>query len=44
MKCVGIQYMEALRRLLAQKETFRRTIHVCWGPDEEIGSHDGMEA
>lgn len=37
MKCVGIQYIEALRRLLKNGRKFSRTIHVLWGPDEEIG-------
>ena len=45
MKCVGIQYMEALRELkkIGKNSIFRRTIHVLWGPDEEVGGHDGME-
>jgi aminoacylase len=43
MKCVGIQYVEALRRLMARNEaTFPRTIHVGFLPDEEIGGHDGI--
>uniref|UniRef100_A0A0N4Z1P0 N-acyl-aliphatic-L-amino acid amidohydrolase n=1 Tax=Parastrongyloides trichosuri TaxID=131310 RepID=A0A0N4Z1P0_PARTI len=44
MKCVGIQYIEALRKL-QQKGTksFKRTIHLIFGPDEEIGGKDGME-
>lgn len=33
MKCVGIQYMEAIRELKkAGKNNFLRTIHVLWGP------------
>uniref|UniRef100_A0A915CTD0 Peptidase M20 dimerisation domain-containing protein n=1 Tax=Ditylenchus dipsaci TaxID=166011 RepID=A0A915CTD0_9BILA len=47
MKCVGIQYMEALRELLQaadKKPIFARTIHVMWDQAyEEIGGHDGME-
>ncbi|KAL3125025.1 hypothetical protein niasHT_000630 [Heterodera trifolii] len=45
MKCVGIQYMEALREILFEngQKPFLRTVHILWGPDEEIGSHDGME-
>nr|CAD2164329.1 unnamed protein product [Meloidogyne enterolobii] len=45
MKCVGIQYLEALRALKASNDNkpFVRTIHILWGPDEEIGGHDGME-
>ncbi|KAA8497364.1 Aminoacylase-1 [Porphyridium purpureum] len=44
MKSVGIQYLEALKLLLRQQpnRTFRRSIHVVWVPDEEIGGVDGM--
>ncbi|KAA8496901.1 Aminoacylase-1A [Porphyridium purpureum] len=44
MKSVGIQYLEALKLLYRQhpKRTFRRTIHVVFVPDEEIGGADGM--
>lgn len=42
MKCVGMQYLEAIRVL--KKEGFRplRTLHVSFVPDEEIGGRDGM--
>ncbi|VDM97481.1 unnamed protein product [Thelazia callipaeda] len=44
MKSVGIQYIEAVRRLLIKRHHgFLRTIHIVWGPDEEIGGSDGME-
>ncbi|RMX44798.1 hypothetical protein pdam_00016343 [Pocillopora damicornis] len=43
MKCVGIQYIEAIRKLQSQQFTPRRTIHVTFVPDEEIGGVDGME-
>ncbi|GMT25262.1 hypothetical protein PFISCL1PPCAC_16559, partial [Pristionchus fissidentatus] len=44
MKCVGSQYFEAIRRHFGRgKKQFRRTVHLVWGPDEEIGGHDGME-
>uniref|UniRef100_A0A158Q8T0 N-acyl-aliphatic-L-amino acid amidohydrolase n=1 Tax=Elaeophora elaphi TaxID=1147741 RepID=A0A158Q8T0_9BILA len=44
MKSVGIQYVEAIRRLFQNgQRNFRRTIHIIWGPDEEIGGEDGME-
>lgn len=37
MKCVGIQYLEAYRRLKANGHTqFLRTIHFVFGADEEI--------
>uniref|UniRef100_A0A1I7X080 N-acyl-aliphatic-L-amino acid amidohydrolase n=1 Tax=Heterorhabditis bacteriophora TaxID=37862 RepID=A0A1I7X080_HETBA len=44
MKCVGSQYFEAIRRhFLRGKKQWKRTIHLIWGPDEEIGAIDGME-
>ncbi len=45
MKSVGMQYIEAIRRLLAKRgdKQFRRTIHILWGPDEEISGADGMK-
>ncbi|CAB3409536.1 unnamed protein product [Caenorhabditis bovis] len=43
MKCVGIQYMEAFRRHFAKgTKQWPRTIHIVWGPDEEIGHQNGM--
>lgn len=43
MKCVGLQYLEAIRKL--QDSGFRplRTIYLSFVPDEEIGGHDGVE-
>ena len=43
MKCVGMAYLEAIRRLkLAHKESsFKRSIHLLFTPDEEIGSANG---
>jgi aminoacylase len=43
MKCVGIQYLEAIRKLQAKGFKPERSIHVLFVPDEEIGGHDGME-
>ncbi|XP_074139481.1 aminoacylase-1 isoform X3 [Sminthopsis crassicaudata] len=43
MKCVGIQYLEAVRRLKAEGKSFPRTIHLTFVPDEEVGGHKGME-
>nr|XP_021201319.2 aminoacylase-1 [Helicoverpa armigera] len=43
MKCVGIQYLEAIRKMKAAGVQLKRTLHVCFVPDEEIGGHDGME-
>lgn len=43
MKCVGIQYLEAIRRLKLAKQHFKRTIHISFVPDEEIGGFLGMK-
>ncbi|QCD89346.1 aminoacylase-1 isoform X2 [Vigna unguiculata] len=43
MKCVGMQYLEALRRLRAQNFRPLRSIYLAFAPDEEIGGHDGAE-
>uniref|UniRef100_A0A8B9P8N5 N-acyl-aliphatic-L-amino acid amidohydrolase n=1 Tax=Apteryx owenii TaxID=8824 RepID=A0A8B9P8N5_APTOW len=43
MKCVSIQYLEAIRRLKAEGKCFARTIHLTFVPDEEVGGHKGME-
>lgn len=32
MKCVGIQYLEAVRRLKLQGVTLRRTLHISFVP------------
>ncbi|XP_023727713.1 aminoacylase-1 isoform X2 [Cryptotermes secundus] len=42
MKCVGIQYLEAVRRLKSKGVQLKRTIHISFVPDEEIGGKDGM--
>lgn len=44
MKSVGIQHIEAIYRLkVEQKKRFKRTIHLCFIADEELGGHDGMK-
>lgn len=43
MKCVGIQYLEAIRRMKQNGKHFKRTIHVSFVPDEEIGGVLGMK-
>jgi len=40
---VGIQYLEAIRRLKAAKYEPKRTIHCLFVPDEEIGGIRGMQ-
>ncbi|XP_055709779.1 aminoacylase-1-like [Phlebotomus papatasi] len=44
MKSLGMAYLAAISRL--QKKGFqpKRTIHILFVPDEEIGSADGMKA
>ncbi|CAG9135736.1 unnamed protein product [Plutella xylostella] len=44
MKSVGIQYIEAIARLKTAGVKLKRTIHVSFVPDEEIGGEDGMLA
>eukprot|EP00262_Sarcandra_glabra_P004737 TRINITY_DN15985_c0_g1_i1.p1 TRINITY_DN15985_c0_g1~~TRINITY_DN15985_c0_g1_i1.p1 ORF type:complete len:494 (-),score=82.18 TRINITY_DN15985_c0_g1_i1:236-1606(-) len=43
MKCVGIQYLEAIGRLKKSGFEPMRTVYVSFVPDEEIGGHDGAE-
>ncbi|XP_008181414.1 aminoacylase-1-like isoform X1 [Acyrthosiphon pisum] len=43
MKCVGIQYIETIRKYLKDKLVFDRTIHMLFVPDEETGGHLGMK-
>lgn len=42
MKCVLAQYICALARLRAKHSSFKRTVHLTFVPDEEIGGTDGM--
>ncbi|XP_026817321.1 aminoacylase-1-like isoform X2 [Rhopalosiphum maidis] len=42
MKCVGIQYLETIRKYITENLKLKRTIHICFTPDEEIGSKFGM--
>ncbi|KAF5285069.1 hypothetical protein FQA39_LY16758 [Lamprigera yunnana] len=42
MKCLSIEYLEAIRRLKLSEVKLRRTIHVSFAPDEEIGGAKGM--
>jgi len=43
MKCVGIQHIEAVKRLKDSGKRFKRTIHLTFVPDEEIGGLTGMK-
>ncbi|XP_065203221.1 aminoacylase-1-like [Planococcus citri] len=42
MKCVGIQYIETIRKYIKEGLRFKRTIHILFVPDEEIGGEQGM--
>lgn len=42
MKSVGIQYIEAIRRLRDEGKRFPRTLHLLFVPDEEVGGFRGM--
>lgn len=44
MKSVGMQYLSAIRRLQQRGHQPRRTVHIVFVPDEEIGGTDGMMA
>lgn len=43
MKCVGMQYLEAIRRLKSSGFQPKRSLYLSFVPDEEIGGHDGAE-
>ncbi|XP_050227553.1 uncharacterized protein LOC126677123 [Mercurialis annua] len=43
MKCVGMQYLEAVRRLNSSGFRPIRSVYILFSPDEEIGGHDGAE-
>ncbi|XP_055303614.1 aminoacylase-1-like [Sitodiplosis mosellana] len=43
MKCVGVQYLAAIRALKRDGvKQLKRTIHVIFVPDEEVGGYFGM--
>lgn len=42
MKCVGMQYLGALRALKKDNIRFKRTIHIVFVPEEEVGGVEGM--
>jgi aminoacylase len=42
MKCVGTQYLAALRFFKRNNVQFKRTIHAVFTPEEEVGSVEGM--
>ncbi|XP_034488738.1 aminoacylase-1-like [Drosophila innubila] len=42
MKCVGTQYLAAVRALKANGFQPKRTVYLTFVPDEEVGGHLGM--
>ncbi|KAH8241931.1 hypothetical protein KR038_000775, partial [Drosophila bunnanda] len=42
MKCVGMQYLAAIRALKRNGARFKRTIHISFVADEEMGGRHGM--
>lgn len=42
MKCVGMQYLAAIRELKRNGVRMKRTIHIVYTPDEEVGGFEGM--
>lgn len=44
MKCVGVLYLAAIRSLKRDGvQQLKRTVHVVFVPDEEVGGYLGME-
>ncbi len=43
MKCVGMQYLEAARKLKASGFQPKRSVYLVFAADEEIGGHHGAE-
>ncbi|XP_041980233.1 aminoacylase-1-like [Aricia agestis] len=42
MKAHAMQTIEAVRRLKKNNIKMKRTVHLCFVPDEEVGGFDGM--
>ncbi|KAL4710514.1 hypothetical protein ACJJTC_008916 [Scirpophaga incertulas] len=43
MKSIGMMHLEAVRSLRKSGSPLRRTVHISFVPDEEIGGVDGMK-
>ncbi|XP_010479044.1 PREDICTED: aminoacylase-1 [Camelina sativa] len=41
-KCIGIQYLEAIKNLKSRGFSPLRTVHISYVPEEELGGFDGM--
>ncbi|KAL5278508.1 ACY1.2 family protein [Megaselia abdita] len=44
MKCLGTQYLAVIRELQKSGTKLKRTLHLTFVPDEEIGGKFGMQA
>ena len=44
MKSLSIQHLESIRRLKLNGIRLKRTVHISFSPDEEIGGKDGMKS
>lgn len=44
MKCLGTQYLAAIRELKKKGVQLKRTLHLTFVPDEEIGGEFGVKA
>lgn len=42
-KAIGMQYLAAIRELKKSGQTLKRTLHITFVPDEEIGGTLGMK-
>lgn len=42
MKCVTIQFIEAVGRMREQSVKTKRTVHLSFVPHEEVGGAEGM--
>jgi aminoacylase len=42
MKCVGTQYLGAIRAMKKEGTRLKRTFHIMWVPEEEVGGVLGM--
>lgn len=43
MKCVGMQYLSAIKKLKQDGFVPKRTIHLSYVPEEETGGDGGMK-
>jgi aminoacylase len=43
MKCVGMQFLAAIRYFKRNNIRLKRTIHLTYVPEEEIGGFEGMK-